>query len=65
MVLGGTCLTALVVYYVFDFDWSFNLAMVSVQYIIMYCPTFILFRIRLFTKILILHHFHLFLTLAS
>ena len=38
MVLGGTCLTALVGYYVFDFDWSFNLAMVSVQYI-MYCPT--------------------------
>ena len=27
MVLAGTCLTALVGYYVFPFSWSFNLAM--------------------------------------
>ena len=30
MVLAGTCLTALVGYYVLPFGWSFNLAMVSV-----------------------------------
>lgn len=27
MVLAGTCLTALVAFYVFPYDWSFNLAM--------------------------------------
>ena len=27
MVLAGTCLTALVGYYIFPFGWSFNLAM--------------------------------------
>ena len=27
MVLAGTTLTALVAYYIFPYDWSFNLAM--------------------------------------
>jgi hypothetical protein len=36
MVLAGTALTALVGYYVLPYDWSFNLAMVSIIMGLMY-----------------------------